>query len=120
MKHTFTIGLLLLAASGTAMAQDQAMNPSMHNMNGMQNMQGKQQPGQANTGIGRVNSVDMQQGKINMTHGPIKSLGWPGMTMDFKVRDKSLLEGLKPGEKVVFDVVKQGPGEYYIVRIVPK
>lgn len=115
MKHTWIITLLLLAASGVATAQEQTKPHAMSGMSGKHDMQA-----QTNTGVGRVNRVDLAQGKVNLTHGPIASLGWPGMTMDFKVRDKALLEVLKPGEMVEFDVVKQGPGEYYIVRIAPK
>jgi hypothetical protein len=36
-------------------------------------------------GTGTVNSVDASGHKINLTHGPIPALGWPGMTMDFAV-----------------------------------
>ncbi|MBI1424288.1 MAG: hypothetical protein GC149_12530 [Gammaproteobacteria bacterium] len=122
MKNTLTSTLLwtLLAISGIAVAQEQMMNPSMNGMQGMSNMNGMpNMAALANTGIGMVNRVDRQNGKINLTHGPIKSLGWPGMTMDFSVKDESLLDGLRPGEKVEFDVVKQGPGQFYIARIAP-
>jgi Cu(I)/Ag(I) efflux system protein CusF len=112
MKYLMTTTLLLLAVSGTAMAQETAMDPAMQNM---QSMLGTQ----SNTGVGTVNRVDLQNGKVNLTHGPIKSLGWPGMTMDFTVRDKTLLNGIKSGEKVEFNVVKEGPGQFYIDRIAP-
>lgn len=70
-------------------------------------------------GKGVVNKIDLQHGKVNLTHGPIKSLGWPGMTMDFKVKDVALLKRAKPGQKVNFEVVKEGPGEFFITRITP-
>lgn len=125
MKNVLTSTLLwsLLAVSGAAVAQEQTMNPSMPGMGGMNGMSGMQSmphmAAQANTGVGTVNRVDVQNGKINLTHGPIKSLGWPGMTMDFRVGDRALLDGIRPGEKVEFDVVKQGPGQFYIGRISP-
>jgi Cu(I)/Ag(I) efflux system membrane fusion protein len=54
-----------------------------------------------------------------MTHGPVSSLGWPGMTMDFAVKDKSILKGLKVGQKVQFEIVQEGPGQFYVSRITP-
>lgn len=128
MKNALTSTLLwsLLTVFGAAMAQEQTMNPAMHGMQGMDGINGvsgmqsmPHMASQANTGVGTVNRVDAQNGKINLTHGPIKSLGWPGMTMDFKVSNRSLLDGIRPGEKVEFDVVKQGPGQFYIARITP-
>ena len=67
-------------------------------------------------GVGKVNRIDLSNGTVNLTHGPIKSLGWMGMTMDFKVRDQSILGGLKVGENVTFELVREGPGKFYIVK----
>jgi len=71
----------------------------------------------AHKGEGTVNKVDAANGKINLTHGPIKSLGWSGMTMDFPVKDKAMLAGIKPGQKVVFELEKAADGQYPITRI---
>lgn len=57
-------------------------------------------------------------GTLNIAHGPVASLGWPGMTMDFQVKDKALLKGLKPGQKIDFDIGMQG-GSYVITAIRP-
>jgi Cu/Ag efflux protein CusF len=35
---------------------------------------------------GTVDAVDTAKRKITVSHGAIKSLGWPAMTMDFAVR----------------------------------
>ncbi|MEK7360457.1 MAG: copper-binding protein, partial [Pseudomonadota bacterium] len=51
-----------------------------------------------------------------LAHGPIPTLKWPAMTMDFKVKDVALLRTLKPGQKIDFDTVAGAPGEYLIVR----
>ena len=37
------------------------------------------------SGSGTINSVDAAGHKVNMTHGPVAALKWPGMTMDFPV-----------------------------------
>jgi len=69
-------------------------------------------------GRGKVNSVNLQAGTINVTHDPIKSLKWPGMTMDFKAHDPALLKELKPGDLVDFELMKM-EGAYHIVKISP-
>lgn len=68
-------------------------------------------------GTGTVNSIDLRAGKVNLTHGPIPGLGWPGMTMDF-VADKKALATLKPGQSVAFEVAERN-GRYVITRIAP-
>ena len=75
--------------------------------------------GEAHKGQGTVNRVDANAGKVNLTHGPISSLKWPGMTMDFAVKDKQGLAKLKAGQKVEFKVAEQGKGQYVITEIAP-
>lgn len=116
MKYAISGSLLLvlLAASGALLASEpmQGMNHA-----DMQNME--QSTSVAHKAEGVVNSIDLSQGKINFTHGPIESLKWPGMTMDFTVKDKAILKGIKPGQKVEFEVVQEGPGQFYVNRITP-
>lgn len=75
--------------------------------------------GDAHKGQGTVNRVDINAGKVNLTHGPIPTLKWPGMTMDFVVKDKQALGKLKAGQKVEFKVVEQPKGQYAITEIAP-
>ena len=51
---------------------------------------------------GEVRKIDRELGKITLRHGPITSLGMPGMTMVFKVADPDLLRDLKEGDRVRF------------------
>ncbi len=74
---------------------------------------------QIHKGQGTVNRIDEKSGKINMTHGPIASLKWPAMTMDFQVKDTTVLKGVTPGQNVAFDVTQTGPTQFVITRIVP-
>ena len=109
-------GSLLLAlsvGSGAVLADEHK-----HGMNHAA-MQQAASTSQAHKAEGVVNSVDSRNGKVNMTHGPVESLGWPGMTMDFAVKDKAILKGINPGQKVAFEVVKEGPGKFYVNRITP-
>ena len=45
-----------------------------------------------------------RQGRENLTlkHGPIQSLDMPAMTMVYRVKDPSMLDQLKAGDKVKF------------------
>lgn len=72
---------------------------------------------QGHPGQGTVNSVDAKAGKVNLTHGPIPSLNWPGMKMDFQVADKQALTKLKPGQKVEFKIVEKTKGQFVISEI---
>lgn len=71
------------------------------------------------TGEGTVNSIDAASKKLNMTHGPVAALKWPGMTMDFNVAPGVDLSALKSGEKVVF-TLSRGAGGYVIDSIKPQ
>jgi len=70
-------------------------------------------------GTGTVNSVDASGHKINLTHGPIPALGWPGMTMDFAVAPAVDLRALKPGTRVDFTLEQSDGGNYQIQSIKP-
>jgi len=78
-------------------------------------------PGAAVThkGEGSVDAVDLAQKSVTLAHGPIASLKWPAMTMDFKVKDPALLRTLKPGQSIAFDFVEAAAGEWTIVRVQP-
>ena len=91
----------------------------MKDMPDMKMDAGKTSPEQAHKGRGTVNGVDAKAGKVNLTHGPIASLKWPGMTMDFAVSDKQALAKLKPGQKVEFKLVEKTKGQYVITEIAP-
>lgn len=68
---------------------------------------------------GTVDSVDAQAGTVTLNHGPVASLKWPAMTMEFKAANASLLQGLKPGDKVAFEFVERQPGEWVITALKP-
>ena len=70
-------------------------------------------------GEGIVRAMDLQSDTVTVEHGPITSLNWPAMTMDFRVKDKALLKGIKPGQRIEMDLVQQGPGEFVVTRIAP-
>lgn len=63
-----------------------------------------------------VKEFDAVQGKVTLAHGPVKSLGWPAMTMAFGVKDKALYDKLSVGAKVHVGFKKEGDG--YVVTSV--
>lgn len=71
------------------------------------------------TGSGRITQVDARSGELEMQHEPIPSLEWPAMTMEFEVKDPAILKGLKPGQQVEFDLIKEDGG-FPVVAIRPQ
>ena len=47
-----------------------------------------------------VKGVDAPNGGVTLAHEPVKSLGWPAMTMGFVVKDKALFDKLPVGKRV--------------------
>lgn len=66
-------------------------------------------------GTGAVNSVDAAAHKINMSHGPIPTIGWPAMTMDFAVAPSVDLRAVQPGTRINF-TIEQGQGGMYVIQ----
>lgn len=60
---------------------------------------------------GRMVSIDHAKSRIKLAHDPIKSLGWSRMLMDFNVAHASLLDGLKPGDAVRFELGQTKPDD---------
>jgi Cu(I)/Ag(I) efflux system protein CusF len=59
---------------------------------------------------GVVQQVKAEQGKVKIDHDPIPALGWPKMNMYFRVKDKAVLDGIGPGDKVRFELEKDAKG----------
>lgn len=66
---------------------------------------------------GEVRKVDKDAKKITIKHGPLESLDMPAMTMVFQVKEPSMLEQVKAGDKVKFAAEKIG-GQFTVTRIV--
>lgn len=65
---------------------------------------------------GTVSSVDRDRGKVTIKHGPVPSLNWPAMNMAFGVKDKALLDKVKPGQKIEFSFVELGR-DYVVTEV---
>jgi Cu/Ag efflux protein CusF len=67
------------------------------------------------SGTGVIQQIDKANGKVRMTHEPIDALGWPKLTMFFRLKDSALADRVKEGEKVRFSLEKS-PSGYVITR----
>ena len=69
---------------------------------------------------GTVKAIDAKAGTVSIAHGPVATLKWPGMTMDFKPANSALLADLKPGAGIAFEFVERSPGEWVITKVTPR
>lgn len=69
-------------------------------------------------GTGVVTAIDKAAGTITLDHGPIPEAKWPAMTMTFKANPASLLDTVKVGDKVDFDLkIEGGANEVTGIRL---
>ena len=110
-KWVWIIGMLLSGAALSAAAGQP-----------MAGMEMKKEITQAiHQGTGKVVTVDRAKSSIKLAHEAIKSLGWPGMTMDFNVANAALLDGIRAGDAVTFELGKDAKtGKWLITRITPQ
>jgi len=66
---------------------------------------------------GKLLSIDEKEGTVTVTHGPVPSLKWPPMTMDFVLANPSLVANVKPGSPIAFEFVERKPGEWVITKL---
>ena len=72
---------------------------------------------QTHTADGKVEAID--KGSITLSHGPVASLNWGAMTMEFKLPKEGAPKDLKPGAAVTFDFVQTPQGEFAITAMRP-
>lgn len=70
-------------------------------------------------GEGTIKAIDFAHATVTLAHGPIASLQWSSMTMDFRFLEPALLQSLKPGQKIIFEIIEESAGEFVIVHIQP-
>jgi len=73
--------------------------------------------GTSHQAAGKLDAIDAKSGTVSITHGPVASLKWPGMTMDFTLANSGLIGSLKPGATIAFTFVERKPGEWVIVKL---
>lgn len=69
---------------------------------------------------GTLDAIDATTGAVTVTHGPVASLKWPGMTMAFMPANPALVANIKPGSHVAIEFVERKPGEWVITKLEAK
>lgn len=72
---------------------------------------------QVHHGMGLVNSI-ADDGSVNVTHEPLKSLGWPAMTMDFTLSPSVDTSAFVPGDRIHFELIQSDSGPFIITKAV--
>jgi len=67
---------------------------------------------------GEIRKVDKDARKLTIKHEAIKNVDMPAMTMAFQVKDPSMLDRVKVGDKVMFNVEQVG-GAMVVTKIEP-
>lgn len=67
---------------------------------------------------GEIRRIDRENLKITIRHGELRHLNMPPMTMVFQVRDPSLLDRARPGDKVRFRAEEEA-GQFFVTEILP-
>ena len=96
LTHAFAGALLAASSMVVAQQMDPSM-PGMHDTN----------PADAQ-GVGVVKAIDASKGTITLQHEAIAAIGWPAMTMPFKVALPELLQHVKVGDRVQFTLRPAG------------
>ena len=76
-------------------------------------------PAVSHQATGSLDAIDAKAGTVTVTHGPVASLNWPGMTMDFVLAHPALAAKLKPGAAIGIEFVERKPGEWVITKMEP-
>ncbi len=74
---------------------------------------------QVRTGQGTVGKVDAAASIVTLTRDSLKGLGWPDMAMEYTVKDKTMLDNIKAGMKVDFELTREPDGTFVMTRITP-
>lgn len=59
--------------------------------------------------VGSIEAIDARS--VTLSHQPVSAIGWPAMTMTFRVTDPKLVRGFRKGDRVRFgfDQPSEGP-----------
>lgn len=111
MKNTLKTGALIVAllSASAVHANDHTVHVGGHGHDHGGAKEAKEtMAASTEMADGEIRKINKNTGKITVKHGEIKSVEMPPMTMVFGVADKAMLEGLKEGDKVKFNVKQEG------------
>jgi Cu/Ag efflux protein CusF len=102
MKIFLLITLFTVVGAGTAFAHHESAGP--HSVQA----QAPATSQKTGRGTGLIQQIDKEKGTVTIKHGPLQGLDMMGMTMTFLVKDKAMLSGLQPLQKVDFELTYDG------------
>ena len=108
-KILFSLTLGLALPLGAIAADDQATT---------QQVGAKSMDNTTPMSTGEVRKVDKSSGKVTIKHGPLDNLGMPPMTMVFRVKDSTMLDQMKEGDRINF-VAEKVNGAITVIRAEP-
>ena len=121
MKPLYLTAVLALAAALAACGQKQAAEPpaapaalASTDMSGMAMAPSATMA----KGTGVVIAIDKTARTVTLQHQAIPEIKWPAMTMAFKTNPASLLDRVKAGDHVTFDLKVEG-GSNQVTAIRP-
>jgi Cu/Ag efflux protein CusF len=111
MKSRQACFATLLALASVTACRHETANPNQSNASG------PAAAVQTTTyhGVGVVQSTDAKRPSIEIDHEDIEGL-MPAMSMEFYVKDKSLLSGIKPDDRIEF-TLENGVGGLKVTEI---
>lgn len=113
MKYTIRAACLVafLCTAAPSFASDNGM-PGMASM--PEATEDNPVPDAMSSGV--VKKVDKSTGKLTIKHGPLNNLGMGAMTMVFRAQDPSMLDEVKPGDRIDF-VAADPDGQLTVTRL---
>ena len=75
-------------------------------------------PGDTHKGAGKVEQLGKDS--VTLSHGPIESMKWGAMTMDFKLPKEGAPAGIKEGSMVNFEFAARKDGTFEVTSITQK
>ncbi len=86
-------------------------------LSGLQAPEAAKPAGVGHQAEGVLNAVDAAAGTVTVSHGPVPSLNWPSMKMEFTLANPALGQSIAPGSKVAIEFVERKPGEWVITSM---
>ncbi len=108
MKTVLKLAALAIAFGGLGVANA---------VEGKHNHEGHQMQAEEVMVHAKVNSVNIAERTINVSHGPIRKLHWPAMTMDMKVSDNVDIASLDSGQEVMIALARGNDGIFRITKL---
>ena len=66
------------------------------------------QGAQVYSAAGEITAIEGDQ--VTIAHGPVQGLGWPAMTMTFRMASPEIVQGVTVGDRIAFGFTEHAEG----------